>query len=592
MKTIRWVWALVLLLGLAACSSTPEKSYRWSHFDSHVQVQPDGTLDVTETVTLRLSGGPFTFAYRDLPDRRLDAISAISVSSSGRSFSEVDDEDSEQPLTFSVFEHEGDRRIRWVYPETSDSEATFQIHYQVAGAVRRYDDHAEVWWSLVPPNRDELVEQSNSQIELPSGVEANAISASTPDVAGDVRIEDSTIFVTGRNIASGQELTARVEFPLSAVSASKPQWQVAEEQQAEYNRTTRPTVNVIVSAVAAGLALLLGIALRLWWLRNRDPRPQGFVARELPDKPDDLAPAFGGKLLRNGDATLLLGTLLDLARRGHVSLHEGDSISRWNKSNRLYLQRQISDDRLAPFELELLNSLFDGEAEVELQAHDSGMIKIAKQLGERAQAALIERGILTQAGLAQRKRGIIWGVALMIIGGIALVPALILAERYSWWLPALALVLDIAGLIWLIMASQKYGVSQSGADALARWRAYRSYLSSLKPERTAYGGYPELLPYATVLGASKQLTSAYSTGSEPLPVWYYPAVFSHHGHAASISSGGGGSGGGGGSLLLQDFSQNFLSSLNSVSSSASAASSSGGGAGGGGASGGGGAGAG
>ncbi len=68
MKRYTWVLAalLGLLLTLAGCSSAGEKDYIWQQFDSEVRVTADG--------------GPFTFAFRDLPYRRLDTISNITKS--------------------------------------------------------------------------------------------------------------------------------------------------------------------------------------------------------------------------------------------------------------------------------------------------------------------------------------------------------------------------------------------------------------------------------------------------------------------------------------------------------------------------------
>ncbi len=115
------------------------------------------------------------------------------------------------------------------------------------------------------------------------------------------------------------------------------------------------------------------------------------------------------------------------------------------------------------------------------------------------------------------------------------------------------------------------GVTHQGADALARWQAFRAYLRHIKPHTATPGAFSRLLPYAAALGSNiSYLTRAYKETAEPLPNWYQPANvaatlgvsaatglllrdwsrewdgFSAVFVASSGSAGGGGSGGGGG----------------------------------------------
>jgi hypothetical protein len=85
----------LLALGGASTALAQDKAFVWQRIDSDVQVQPDGTLRVVETLTLRFTGGTFTFAYRDLPERRLDGISNIAVADDEQAYTLVDDEDNE-----------------------------------------------------------------------------------------------------------------------------------------------------------------------------------------------------------------------------------------------------------------------------------------------------------------------------------------------------------------------------------------------------------------------------------------------------------------------------------------------------------------
>ncbi len=581
---LRWVGLGCVMLLLMGFAASP-REYVWQRIDTEVAVQPDGRLLVTEKLTLRYTGGPFTFVFRDLPNRRLDEIRDISVREGDRAYRQVSDEESREPFTFSVFREDGAQRVRWVYPETVGGTRSFELRYTVLGAVRRSSNADELWWSMVFPEREVPVEQAQGRIRLPVSVPAAQLEASAPDVSGEVMVQPGLATVQAQDIAPGRELTLRLRFPTGIVGGDIPAWQARELAQEAYNTSTRPIVNTGLSLLAALLLLLLGGGLWRWWLRNRDPLPQGFVARELPDAPDDLPPALAARLLRSLDAQATLGTLFDLANRGYLSFRE--SMGGWRGRTRQVVVTSTGKDRseLAPYEQALLDALFAGENEVILNEQRADLLKAMAAIGKQHEATLIERGYLDTQRLAQRRRGIIIGVVLMIIGGVGFIPATILAEAYSWWLPVVALVVLVAGIAWTVAGSMVRGVTAQGADALLRWRAFRAYLRRIGAAQASMGQFAQLLPYAVAIADARQLTRAYAATSEPLPVWYYPMVSGSH--TTSVAT----MGGDGGTLMLHDFSQNFLTTLSSTSSSISSGGSDGGG-GGGGASGGGGGGAG
>jgi hypothetical protein len=574
-------WLALLVLVLSACGRSG-RDFVWRQIDTRVAVQADGVLAVTETMTLGYTGGPFTFAYRDLPDRRLDGITSISVSDGEQTYQQVDDEESEQPYTFSVFSDDGVQRVRWVYPATSGGERTFVLSYQVQGAVRRYDDADEVWWTVVFGDRDEVVEQASGSIVLPEPVAVNQLDVTAPDSQGTVELAPGEALVRASNIAPDEELTLRARFPKGVVGGAAPAWQAAQEQRDSYNATARPTVNLVLSILSAGLAVLLAALVWGWWRRSRDPRPLTFAEGELLAPPDDLSPALAAKLTGGADLQAMLATLYDLANRGYLVFRE--RLGGWNgKSKEVAIARgERSPSDLEGADQVAYESLFRESDEVVLDSSAKALSSAPPKIGTLATQALIERGLLDRAALDRRRGGIATGVALTIMGTIFLIPALLLAERISWWLPVVAAVVLVFGILWLLLGAAVNGLTQAGADARQRWRAFQRYLKRSEPRPTADGQFGELLPYAIAIGDAAALTKAYAATAEPLPIWYYPILFRNAsaGDGAGAIPGGAGSMSGG--LLLQDFSQNFITSLSSAGGGASGGASAGGGASGGG----------
>lgn len=567
---------IILLSILTGCGTT--KSYVWQQFDSDVRIAADGTLQVTETLTLRFTGGPYTFAFRDLPQRRLDAVSAISVNENDRVFTQVEAEDSKEPFTFSIVRENDLQRVRWVYPATTGGTRTFVLRYTVAGAVRRYPNYDEIWWSLVPANRDQLVVQSRSSITWPTGLPVADLNVSAPDWSGQIERQPGVVAVQAANIPTAAELTLRVQFPKNSVAGAQPAWQPAADEQARYNTFSRPTVNTVLSALA--MASLLGMVglVWFWWRRNRDPQGRGFVGAVSSAAPDDLHPALAAKLLRGSNSSALIATLLDLAKRGYLTMHEGERKIRFQPQPVLARRTTKDATTLAAFEQNVIQAVFGDQTEVDLRERRQNLIKAAGTLGEETHHIIVERGYFDPRALQRRTVAIIVSSIVLGIGVVLLVVGGVLAERYSWWLPVVPGVVVLMALLWLIISRTVHGVTSEGADAVVRWRAFQRYLRQLKPSQTSTGQFDHLLPYATALGVQSKFVKAYSATNEPLPIWFYPAM-----------TGQNSSGGGGETMLLQDWSQNFMASLTSVGDSTSSGD---GGSSGGGASGGGGAGAG
>jgi hypothetical protein len=564
-------WVLLVSLVLSACGDS--RSFTWRHIDTRVQVRADGSLGVTETLTLAYSGGPFTFATRDLPERRLDGVRAISVSDGERAYTLVDDEDSKEPYTFSVTRDGDEQRVRWVYPATTGGERTFVLSYEVDGAVRRNGETDELWWTMVFGGRDEPVEGASGSITLPAPTPPEQLAASAPDAPATLGLDPGAVSFSSGPIPPERELSLRLSFPAGIVGGELPHWQAAELEQATYDATTRPTVNLALSLLTTGLAALFGALVWGWRRRNRDPQPIGFAGGALPAPPDDLPPALATRLTGGSDGQALLATLFDLANRGALVFREQQTAGA-----KLAVARTGDPTApLAPYEASAL-AVVPAAGELALDG-SAAQITAAQLVGKQAQAALLERALLDEAALARRRGGYLAGSLLIALGGGAMLPALLLAERVSWWLPAIAGVLLVAGVAWLIVAGAVRGLTQAGADALARWQAHQRHLQSLRPEAAPAGQFGLMLPFAVALGAAPELTRAYTSSAEPMPAWYYPLYI-----GGADGSGGGGEGLAG-SLLLQDFSQNFVTAIGSAS--AGAGGSGGGADGGGGASGGG-----
>lgn len=542
------ILVVVLALVLAGCGQ--EKTYTWQHISSDVQVQADGTLDVTETLTLRYTGGPFTFAYRDLALDRMDAVRNVQVFSDGQSFQQVDDDESETPGTFSQTEDDGVLKIRWVYPPASDTTQTFTLRYTVDGAVRREGATDSVWVSVVFPERDAVVEQAEGRIRLPVPVEAQRLLASAPDAIGMVTPEPNGARVTASNLAPDNELSLRLAFPAGIVAGTVPQWQQTSDAQTQYDTTTRPFIELAAGAGALVLLLIGSGAALMWYRRHRDPQPLS-VAGVVRTPPDDLMPGLAAALCNQPLGNTIAATMFDLANRGFLTLRDGEK--QWGQTP-VIATRQLRDGRdLSGYERQSMSMLFGDADERELSKSD--LVTKQHMLTQPLADALVEHGLIDAERRAQRKPAFAVFVFAAVLGFVGFIVGAVFAERYGTLLILPGLALLLVGVAWLIGALAVQGLTPAGASARANWQAFGTAL------RTQSGDLPmsfgDLLPFAAAFGHAQRLVQSRKT--EAPPVWFASSspntmdsalmaviVSTTTSSSAGASAGSAASGGGGG----------------------------------------------
>ena len=145
----------VLCVGLLASQTAPvlaaEKSIVWDAFDVDIQVNPNGTFDVSERQSIRFIDGTFTFGFRNIPKNNLGRIDNWAMSDdSGNIYTQASE--GGEPYTFVVSDTGGQYAVRWYFPATADPE-TYTLRYTVHDGLRYYPDGDQVWWKAVYGDR-------------------------------------------------------------------------------------------------------------------------------------------------------------------------------------------------------------------------------------------------------------------------------------------------------------------------------------------------------------------------------------------------------------------------------------------------------
>ena len=452
--------------------SAQDKVYEIADLSARLELRPDGSYRIRETITYDFQAGSFSFALRDIPLSNVDGLEDFSVRSSDVRITGVREE-----------EDGGAWEVRWEFPPTT-GEVTFVLDYDLVGAIRERDGENEILWRVVGEGWDVPFRQVRADVVLPPtlGIQASELAADPEDIA-TVAPEGEALRVRfdPGPLPAGGGYQVRVRFPQvmpgRAVGLARPGVQAA-----------------LAGVLGFVLFLVLGI---VGWSRRRGerlpPRASGHPELDLPT----AAVLLHRK--RPGWDRAFPATLFDLAERGAITLERMDEKGKVFTSQKVILHRNPEfDGPLTDFEERLLQEL-EGHGR-ELETFASKGKEFRKRVMEEIRDGLVRSGHLADDTVVARK-WMVLGLLALLGGVVAVVVGGILGRP---WLMALLGPAAGAGLGLLIMGGVRYPRTRRGAEALA---PLEGYLARLREElKQKLGRSPisaaeflfEALPWLTV----------------------------------------------------------------------------------------------
>lgn len=554
--------AIVLGAALASPAQAQTRSYQAERFDVEIEVLADGSLYVTETVVFDFSGGPFTYAFRQLTLNELDRVQIVGAAMDGQALDRGD-----QAGQVEILEGNDPIEVTWHFPPTSDTRRTFVLEYQVFGNIRQDGDYDRLAWQAIPEDHEYEIRSSSITVTYPPGIEAvelpglrNNPTTGTAEAGGVVfRLND---------LARDQAVVVDARFPGGSLISEPPAWQAIDLERRRQLQAGWPY------AVGAGLVVIAGSLAGLVGLKRKfEPKYEDTIQPgEVTNPPDELSPGLAAFLAEDGRGSVVqvFATLIELARRGWVSLEPVEATGLFKAKD--YRIRRLRDaSALQPHEAFIYQVVFHGRAE---ESGETLLSKAAQQIGSkintytlRAREELEADGSILAKSFKQRESLNAGGIITFFSGMILGILGAILIGRVgeSSTLIGIILVGGALGLVagaaiaWLVGSS--WGIlSAQGKQRQMRWIAFRNYLRRLsKPGTTLQGSWlEEYLPYAVAFNMGDRWVKAFrdqglstvlswtGAGGAAIDSNVLTAVIISS-SASSGSSGGAGGGGGGSS---------------------------------------------
>ncbi|GLV57333.1 hypothetical protein KDH_41690 [Dictyobacter sp. S3.2.2.5] len=532
MRRLLVVMPLVLLL-LATLAppamAAGGKTYSADAFNSTINIQNNGDLDVTEAVTFRFAGGPFSFVYREIPTDRTDNISITGASIDGKAMAEGTDAGdyeigSGNPL-----------KVTWHFQPQSDVTHTFQLTYRVQGAIQQTQTADLLDWNALPTDYGYTIQKAMVTVNYPT--QARLIGSPTV-VQGPATVRNpfapGSVILQASNLPDSTPIEVGMRFQPGSLIKTAPQWQI---NQREIDTFLGPGL-----LGALGVSIL-GVLGAIFYRRKRQPKvvTPAVQAGNVNAPPDNLSPATVGALVTSpargkADFNQALGTMFDLANRGFLTILENESATgkQTQTPADFSVQLQSVPDQPSAYEALLITTLFGtqpsgisplpfSEVYSRYQAR-SGMFN-APLREEYQQRGYVEP---TYAP-AHRGLGLI-SLVFFLIGLFGTIGGLIIgANLYMWPLGLIPLGFILASMICLgLRASLRY-FSPQGLYTVAQCNAFNAYLgyllqdaqlrdSSIEVRQEVFTRY---LPYATSFGwGNTWIQNFQQLGITALPPWF------------------------------------------------------------------------
>jgi uncharacterized membrane protein len=551
---------LLLLLFFSQSTAHAQRTFYWSAYDVDIELRADGTLDITEHQTINFLGGDFTYGYATIPRNRLDNIDNISVREGDTVFTESS---SESPFTFRTIDYGSEVEINWYFPP-SQGKHTYTFSYTVSGAVRVEENGSQVFWMAIPSDVPGRIEQCTVTMRVPSGVtigsalalvNGSEIAPNTYTISDDQR---SAVFSYG-NLGTGDTFETGIRFPTGQLDLTIPDWQ----RQEAINDTIGLTILVISILMLIGLPILV---LAVWYSRGRDP-DVGLVAEYLESPPSDLSPAIVGSLIdEKADMADIISTIVDLAKRGYLTIHE-------DKKDHEYRLTDKDWAAVQPFEKRLIRAIFGNKQTRKLSDLRYKFADKLPAIRQDLYAEMVQRGFFNRSPETVRNGYRAVGILAAVLG---LVGFIVIGGMFDGIATAVCpgLALIPAAVLLIFTASHMPRKTEKGAEAAARWVAFKNYLRNIEKytDLQAAGDiFEQFLPYAVAFGLERSWISKFkSIPTVRPPIWYDP--FPHTGRygrrggsVIGFPSGGGAPASGGGLPSLEGMAEGMSGGLENMS---------------------------
>lgn len=513
-------WPLLALAAflLAFCASASAGTVRIRDFHVELDVLPDSSLDVTETVQVDFTGAR-NGIYRTIPVEYAGPGGfnySLFVTDIGATDSDG------APLRVEKQRHTGSLELKIFVPGADGTSRNLSLHYRVRDGLRFYEDHDELYWNVTGTGWDVPIESASAHIILPARV-TGLRAANYTGYLGS-RSQDARVDILGSNVDIQTQRPLAFHEGLTIVAG----WDKGFVHEP-------PGSDKAVQFLESNWPLLIPVTafllmFWLWYTRGREPRVGAIAVQYQP--PPGLSPGEAGALV-DDQASIrdITATLVDLAVRGFITIEEKESSHLMglytNKEYVFHLNKKPTEwNGAKSHELLLLNGIFAAPVvgfrdQVALSELHNRFYKNLPGIRRAIFESLVEHGYFSHRPDIVRQAYLL-GAG--VVAALLYISGQYLAQRTGMQFLPFALAAILTGLIIVGFGWFMPTRTADGVRALHDTLGFENFLSHVEADHMARtpqspGNFEKYLPFAMALGVEKKWVGAFD-GMLQQPSWY------------------------------------------------------------------------
>ena len=340
---------LLILIG----TTKSDASLHLTNLDFDVQINEDGSMDVTETWDINISETNTLYKTFEIDKEKYTAITDFKVSEitngTNKEFRETNvwKHHIDENYYFGGINQDGEYEVAWGVNVTSNAKRKYEISYRVIDAIKKYGDCAELYWQFIGDRFEITADKITGTIKLPVSVqnkEELRVWGHTKYLNGEIYVTDEkTIQFHLEDYTANEYVEVRILMPtyimnnIEFTSLENKEAEILEEEEkeasaanerrAKRDRQMKITIIAITSIVGLiGIVFINGIRKNIKALKENPkikPEMELDYYRELPDK--TATPLEANFILKKGTFDLsetISATILNLTLKGYIKVEQ------------------------------------------------------------------------------------------------------------------------------------------------------------------------------------------------------------------------------------------------------------------------------
>ncbi|AJA46685.1 hypothetical protein CPAST_c05850 [Clostridium pasteurianum DSM 525 = ATCC 6013] len=576
---------LVLTFSIHSLKVLAADGISLSQFNVETTLKEDGSIDMEELLTYNFKD-KYNGAYREISTKNTDGIYNIKVwflSKDGEEIPlrEVSNAKNGDNNVFEVLKENSTLYRIKIYSPSNNEEKTFKITYTMKNVAVKYKDTGEFFYTYWSDYNETEIDNFKIHINIASNTENENIKAYYHGIsAGNMSIENGSVYYTFPHVNSKELVETRVLFPAELISLST---NTRDEnglnrilgEEADYREEQQQKIAkaALMKKVFDYIDIILGaisiIAMLIIWRGFKNNSQEVYSIYSPPEIPEECTPAVAAYLVnRIANGRTIYATILDLWRKGYLNIEKIDTENSKDKSNFLLKKIKRLDKSLLKHEKYFMDWIFktlgDGNSVSTAQVKKSSFYYAFQEWVKLIREEIKARNYYDKKATSK-------GIALIIAASVFIVISIISLVFHAYF-GAFSLTISVFMLIYGIACCVKK--TPYGQSKYNDWIKFKKYIKDVDfnyNDNMNRDYVEKYIPYAEALNMNKnsmiKLKNVFDNPSQDMGWIYYYLLFDNinlkrneqfnyyiynsfgtgsYGSSDASSGGGGSSAGGGG----------------------------------------------